>query len=177
MDVVSPSTVGFVARDDFLHARIAVGHALLQVFDSQLVRANAIERGDDALQDMVNALELAGFLHRDQIARLGDDAQPGMIAARVGTDVANFAFGIIVADAAELNAGFDRRQRLGQRPRFFFRQAHDIKCQTLGAFGADAGQLFKFTDQTRQRLGIINSHRCEGSPSKTVRPRHPCRRA
>ena len=79
---------GVRGKDDLLHGWVTVGHPLFQVLEVQLVHAHAIERRDDALQDVVDALELAGLLHRDQVARLGHDAQAGVVPARVGADVA-----------------------------------------------------------------------------------------
>ena len=60
--------------------------ALEQLADAQPVRTDAVDRRDGAVEDVVEALELARPLEGEDVERLLDDAQPGLVAARVAAD-------------------------------------------------------------------------------------------
>ena len=69
--VASPSIVGLVAT---ITSNGAAAQAFEQFLDLKRVGADAVERRDRAVQNVVQAFELLGLLHRDQVARLFDDA-------------------------------------------------------------------------------------------------------
>ena len=57
-----------------------------QLADAQPLRADPVDRRDRAVEDVVEALELAGPLEGEHVERLLDDAQPRLVAARVAAD-------------------------------------------------------------------------------------------
>ena len=65
--------VGVRREDDLVDAVLL--DAREQLLDAQLLGADALDRRDRALEHVVAALELAGALDRDDVARLLDDAQ------------------------------------------------------------------------------------------------------
>src|SRR5262249_61100890 len=62
--------------------------------DLQAVRTDPVDRRDRAVEDVVEALELAGPLEGEDVERLLDDAEAAGVAARVAADRA----GRLVAD-------------------------------------------------------------------------------
>ena len=71
---------GRVGGQDDLDERLAVARGLVgpleQLADPQPVRPDAVDRRDRAVEDVVEALELAGPLEGEDVERLLDDAQP-----------------------------------------------------------------------------------------------------
>ena len=67
------------------------------------------------MQDVVDALELAGPLQRQDVERLLDDAQPGLVAAGVAADRAERRVADVEAPIAEddLVADVDQGRREG----------------------------------------------------------------
>ena len=78
--VVSPSTFGFVATTTSV--TVAVAEALDELADAQLLGPDAVDGRDRAVQHVVEAVELAGALDRDEVARLLDDADHAACRAR-----------------------------------------------------------------------------------------------
>src|SRR5947207_1914774 len=108
------------------HVRVRREHDLLdavaldtaeQLVDAQVLRFDAVERRQRAAEDVVEAAVLVRPLDRDQVGRLLDDADDGVVAARVAADLAGLLLGQISALAAEANAllhlGDRGRQRAG----------------------------------------------------------------
>ena len=82
---------GVRGEDDLAHR--AVAEADEERLDLELVGADAVERRDRAVEDVVAAVELVRALDREEIGRLLDDADRLVAPLRVGTDAARVALG------------------------------------------------------------------------------------
>jgi len=94
---------GTEGEDEFLDA--AVVDALQQVLDVELLRADAVERRDDAAEYVVGAVVLLGALDGDDIADVLDHADDLPSAEGAGADGAGVGVGDVVAVAAEADVG------------------------------------------------------------------------
>src|SRR5438552_11327640 len=82
-----------VRRDDNLlerHSpRLRLVGARQELADAEAVGADPVDRRDRAVEDVVQALELAGPLEGEHVERLLDDTEPGLVPARGGADAAH----------------------------------------------------------------------------------------
>ena len=104
------------------------------------------------MEDVVEALELAGPLEGEDVERLLDDAQPRCVAARVAADRAERRVADVEAALAEDDLVADGDERGGQRPRLGVGRAEEVVGQPLGGLRADAGQPGERLDQPRDGL-------------------------
>ena len=84
--VASPSMLGLVARITSWTA--PASHPLDQRADLQIFRADALDRRKHAVQHVVTPAEPAGAFQHQHVQRLLNHAQHGIVAARIGADLA-----------------------------------------------------------------------------------------
>ena len=83
--------VGIGGQDDLLELRRP--QPVHQLTDVELLGTDVFQRRQGSAEDVVQAVEGAGALDRDQVARLLDDAQDRPVSARVGADRTEFGLG------------------------------------------------------------------------------------
>ena len=133
---------GRVGGHDHLDERLAVAGgcvgALEQLADPQPIRADAVDRRDRAVEDVVEALELARPLEGEDVERLLDDAQAGLVAARVAADRTERLIADVEAAVAEDDLVADVDERRGERARLGVLGPQQVEGQPLGGLRADA---------------------------------------
>ena len=114
----------------------------LEGVDGQLLGPHALERGEAAQQDVIDALIGPGLLHGQQVARLLDHADDAGIAPRVAADRTDGLLGLgeMKADLAVPDLVLGRADRLGQLQGLLVRALEEMMGQPLGRLGADPGQ-------------------------------------
>ena len=122
--VASPSMPGIRRDDDLQHATLP--HALDQLADLQVFRADAFHRRNRAVQHVIAPLIRASPFHGQHVERLLDHHDLRRIAARVGADGAGIVLGDIEADRAVAGLGLQIDQRRRQRLRDLIRRAQQI---------------------------------------------------
>ncbi len=122
------------------------------------------------MEDVVDALELAGPLEGQDVEWLLDDAQPDLIAARVATDRAQRRVADVEAAIAEddLVAHVDEGGR--QRPGLRVRRSQQVVGQSLGGLGPDAWQARERLDESRDRFDERGGHVVEAYRPGIFRP-------
>ena len=90
---------GRIRRNDQL-LDLAGLHAPQQIRDAQLLRANAAQRRDRAVQNMIQPRELPRGLNGKNVVRLFDHANYGMIPMRIAAEIAHLAVADVIADSA-----------------------------------------------------------------------------
>ena len=118
-----------------------------QLADLQALGADAVDRRDRAVEDVVEALELGRPLEREHVERLLDDAQPALVAARVAADRAQRLVADVEAALAEDDLVAHGDERRGERPRLRVGRAQQVVGQALGGLRADAGQAGERLDE------------------------------
>ena len=83
---------------------------------------DAVERGEGAAEDVVDAAVLVRLLERDEVGGLLDDADDRVVAAGVEADAAELLLGQVAALAAEADALLRLADRLGERERLLLRR-------------------------------------------------------
>ena len=124
-----------VGREDQLGDG-AVGEPGHQLADPQVVRADALDRGDRAAEHVVAAAELPGALDRDDVLGLLDDADDRQVAARVTADPALLLLGDVAADRAEPDLVLDLGQRRDQPANVDRVGGEQVERDPLGALRA-----------------------------------------
>ncbi len=130
----------------------------------QLVGTDAVDRRQRAAEDVVDAGELAAALDGEHIEGLLDNAQHGLVAARVRAHRAEIALGDEVAAAARPHPVMQVAKRRGQSSGGLRRRAHAVEGQPLGRLGTDAGQPAELRGQPLDRRGD-HSHRVRAVPA------------
>ena len=122
-----------------------------QLVDPQVLGLDAVERRERAAEDVVEPAVLVRALDRDQVGRLLDDADDGVVAARVAADLARLLLGQVPALAAEANALLDLGDRRGERGGLVRRDAQEVEREPLRRSLADAGQARELRDEVVDR--------------------------
>lgn len=148
--------VGVGGHDDFGDA--AGADAFDEGVDGQIVRLDAFQRGDVAVEDVINPAAQAGLFEADDVFGLLDDTDDVVLAAGVGADAADLRLGQVEANAALADVGLDIADGLGQGEGLFGVGFEDVKRQPFGGLGADAGQGGELLNQFIQTFGIGRVH-------------------
>ena len=133
-------------HNDLLYA--ALGYPFHQFFDAQVVRPHPIHRGDHAVENVVQAIILAGALHGDDILGLrhhADGVLLPLIAGANGTGAVTL--GQILTDRTGMHPILGIQNGLGKLGGLIPRQAQHIEGQPLGALGSNTGQTGELLHQ------------------------------
>jgi len=125
-----------------------------QIREAELVWAYSVERGERAMEDVVNAVVAAGAFDAGDAGGLFDDADEALVAGGTGAVCAWIDVGDVVADAAEAEAGLEFADRVGEGRGFFIRGSQEVKGESLRALGAYARELLQFVDEAGHGLGV-----------------------
>src|SRR5581483_9721058 len=108
---------------------------------------DAVERGERAAEDVVEAAVLRGPLERDEVDGLLDDADRRAVAARVEADRAELLLGEVAALAAEADALLHLADRRRERERLLLRHLEDVEGEPLRRPAADPRQARQLGDE------------------------------
>jgi hypothetical protein len=121
--------------------------------DSEVVGLDAAEGGQLPAEDMIFAMEGAGFFEEENVGGMLDDAEEGGFAAGVGADEAGLAFG----EGAALLAGVDivagGNDIIGEAAGEFGVSLDDVEGDAFSGSGADAGEFGEGRNELEQWLG------------------------
>ena len=110
------------------------------------------------MQDVVDALIAAllspSSLDGGDACGFLDYADKALITGRAGAVGAGIDVGDIVADGAEAQTGLEAAHGIGQRLGISVGRAQNVESETLGALGADAGQLLQLFNEPGHGLGV-----------------------
>ena len=151
MDVLVDEEVGGVAlyrggqrQDDLLDT--AGVHSVKELLDGKLLDANAVHRGNDAAQDVVNTLVLMRVLYGDDITDVLHHADDPRVALRVGADVAEVVIGDVVALPAENHIALELVDAVGEQRHVGFVLLDEVQGESQRRPLADAGELGNLVD-------------------------------
>ncbi len=100
---------------------------------------------------MVRSVIFSPTLNAQHVARLGNNADGGLITSVARAYLANLTLGEILTYLAAMYAGLCRSDGVGKRPCLFIRQRQHIKCEPLGALFPNTGKRGKFINQVFKR--------------------------
>ena len=103
--VASPSTVGLVAR--MTSSTLPASTRVIEVRDAELFGADAVQRGDRAVQDVEDSVEVLGLFDGGDVGGLLDHADQALVASGAGAVDARIDICDVVADRAEAEVGLD----------------------------------------------------------------------
>src|SRR5204863_5130088 len=122
-------------------------HASEQLVDPEVLWLDAVERRERAAEDVVEAAELVGPLERDEVDRLLDDADDGMVAARVDADRAQLLLREVAALAAEADALLHLLDRGGERERLVAARLEQVEREALRRSRPDPREARQLRDE------------------------------
>ena len=152
--VASPSSVGFVAR-------MTSTSGSRRLASSARPRSSRIFSRSGPMPSIGEIapwrtwywpLNSAGPLEREDVERLLDDAQPGLVAAVVATDQAERRITDVEAAFAEDDLLPDGDERRREGPGLGVGRAEQVVREPLRGLGPDAGQARERFDQPGDRL-------------------------
>ena len=147
--MASPVVVAFVA---ITTSRTPLPDgAVEQLGDVEVLGVHAVDRRQRPAEHVVAAVELAGALDRDHVARLLDHADRGRLAALVLADAAGGLGGQVEADLALAHRLLDLADGVGERERLLVGHAQDVEGEPLSGALADARQARELGDQPVDR--------------------------
>lgn len=150
-----PLEVGIGGQDDL--GDIAICQAHHQLFDAQVVGADAFDRTDGATQHVVATAKLARLFDGDHIFALFDNTDDGVIAAPIATDAALIFFCDVAADTAKTHPLFYFAKHIDQAAYIDGICLQDMKGNALRAFGADTRKTTKLIDEILN-YAFIHTH-------------------
>ena len=148
-----------VRRHDHFRDR-AVAQAREQLVDLEILRADAVHRRDHAVQHVVQPVEAARALDRQDVQRLLDDADRRAVARSVAADAAGVDLRDVLADGAEDCPLLQLDDRLRERDGVVVRDAQQVVGEPLRALRPDAGQLVELFDEPRDGRGAAERRGC-----------------
>ena len=123
-----------------------------QFLKFQVVRADAVQGRQAAVQDVVDPLVAMAPFHGHGILWLLDHAQGAVVPLPVGADGTELAIRQIETDPAEMDLLFCRHQRFGQPAHLGFVHIDNMVGQTQGGLAAHAGQAAQLVVHIMERL-------------------------
>jgi hypothetical protein len=118
-----------------------------------VLRANSVERGKGAVENVVYAVVAACLLYRRDIRRLFDNADNALIACGARAINAGIDIGDVVAVGAKSQLLFKFADGVSKCAGILGAGSQNMKGQPLGILGADARQLLEFFNEPRHGLG------------------------
>src|SRR6185369_8059802 len=103
-----------------------------QLPDPEPVRADAVDRRDGAVEDVIDAPELGGPLEGEDVERLLDDAQPRLVAAGIPADRAQRRVADVETALTEHDLLTDGDEGRGEGARLRVRGSEDVEGEPLG---------------------------------------------
>ena len=129
--------------------------------DAEVFGADAVEGGDFAAEDMVGAVEAAGFFDAEDVDGAFDEAEEGVIAAGIIAKGAGLAFGEAAAELAEGDAFAGGEEGGGEGLDDGLIGLNDVEGDAFGGAGADAGQFGERGDEIYDRFGKRRHNKSE----------------
>ena len=120
----------------------------LQVRHVEVLGVDAVERGDDPAQNVVEAVEDPRAFEDEDVPGLLDHAEATAVTARVGADGAEFALGQAVTAGAVAQIAHHGEKGLAEGTGLGLGAVEGVEGQALGRLGTDAGQARKLADET-----------------------------
>src|SRR5450759_1737324 len=118
----------------------------------QALRTHAVYRGDGAMKNVIEPLELTGPLQGQDVERLLNYAQTGRVPPGVGADGAYGPVADVEAALAENDLLTNGNQCCGQGSSFCLRSTQQVERQPRGRLRTDAGQASEGFDESSNRL-------------------------
>src|SRR6266511_2003343 len=175
----SAQAVGEVGRSRLArHVRIRGEHNLLhavpldpsdQLVDAQVLGVDAVDRGERAAEDVVEAAELARPLDREEVDWLLHHADERVVASRVPADRARLFLCEIAALVAEADPLLDVLDRGGERERFVLWALEQVERKPVGRARPDAGKARELRDQVFHSGGEHVSYSADMARSTPAR--------
>ena len=133
---------------------ILLADAGQQLADADILRPDALHRGDGAVQHVIAALEIAHALHGGHVARVAYHADHAVVAALIGTDRAGVFHRVVAADRAVFYRLAALPDGAGQLVHLILREGDDVIRQPLRGFCADAGQAGELLRHPRDGFNL-----------------------
>ena len=137
-----------------------------QFSDTEVLRADMIERGDASAERVVAPAKYARAFEREDIGGLLDDAEQRAVAVRVRAKIAQFSGGEVAAARARMDLLGYALDRAGDVARAGVPLLHHPQSDALGAARADAGHPLEFGDERLDGCRVRDAFHDEGCSTR-----------
>ena len=147
-------------------AHLALRHTLHQTVDLQIGRTDAVDRRDDAAEDMIEATKLRRILDRHHVLHVLHHADRRAVARRIGADVAEVRVADVVARPAILHVATQGLKRRAESLGVLRLAAEQVKRKPQRRLPTYAGQRRQLVDGVlKERGGIGAIHDFSSRPA------------
>ena len=115
-------------------------NARQQFDDSQIVRADAVQRRQTSSQNMERAVKSFHLVQSGRISGVLDHTNETSVPRWIGAHLTGIGFRNVETDRAESDLLFDLSYSVGEFDGLFLGEFEDVKSQTSGCLASDAGQ-------------------------------------
>ena len=144
--------VGAGGDYDFLD--LPAAEPIQQLFDFELVGADAFNGVHRPVKHMVETFEFAAALHHRYVSGFLHHADDGCVSALVVAELADVVCAEIAASGAELDFLLCRLDGGGEPLGFFGRGLQDVESDALRRFSPDAWQTAELVNQLLHRRRV-----------------------
>jgi len=124
-----------------------------QAGDAQLVGPDTVQRRESTVQYVIDPAVVTRFFDGRDVRGLFDHANQPLIPIGIRAINAGINVGDVVAHRAEVKAGFELPNGVGELVRVFVGRTKDVEREALRGLAAHAGKLLELVNQASQRLG------------------------
>ena len=135
-----------------------------------MLRLDAVEWREGAAEDVVEPAELARPLDRDEVDRLLDDADEGVVTARIAADRAHLVLGEVSAFLAEADPLLHVLDRRREREGLVLRPLQQVEGEAMSGTRSHTGQARKLRDEVFHS-GAQHLPYCADMPRTAEAPR------
>lgn len=132
---------------------VGLGGAGVEGGETEVLGAYAVDRGEGAVEDVVDAGVGAGFFDGGYVGGLLEDAEEALVADGVGAVDAGVDVGDVVAEGAEAQVGLELSDGEGEGVGIGGGGTEDVEGQALGGLRAYSGELAELLDEARHGFG------------------------
>ena len=155
-------------KDNFLN--FFTLDALAKFVYSKHLRSYSVHWGKNAAENMVPSVIFTHTLHKNNIARIFNNAQGVRAAFRIGADLANLIFRIVTADRAKMNKPVRILNRIRKGCCILIGKGDNMVSKPLCCFDADSGQAVEPRDKSVETFHFVLPKNQKPKPPRFPRP-------
>ena len=160
--------VGVGRHDDLLD--LALVHTSEKLLDLELIGSDAIEGGQNAVENVVRSTVLLDLLHRHDGLGVRHDANDALVTGQIVAHGAHVTVGEVLADGAKMDLRLGIHDGPCKRLGVLGSHIQNRKRHAHGAFSPHAAELGKLLGKVLERFDVFSHRGIRTGRAYPVRP-------